>query len=233
VLEALFTWLTTAMSERFEVAVVAAMGWGVASIALSPCHLASIPLVIGYLSKQGPVGFRRAFGLSLTFGIGILLTIGAIGAATAAAGRMMGDVGLWGNLLVAGVFFVVGLHLMDVLTLSWGRLLPGASVTRGWRGALLLGLLFGVGLGPCTFAYMAPVLAVVLSIAATSAWKAFGLIAAFGVGHCALIVGAGSAAGTVQKYLRWSEQSRGTTYVRRSAGVLVVLAGAYFLFTAI
>ena len=231
-LDSIFTWLTTAMSDRFGIALVAALGWGVISIIFSPCHLSSIPLVIGYISSQGQAGIRRSFSLSLVFGIGILITIGLIGAITASAGRMMGDVGVWGNIIVAGVFFIVGLYLMDIISLSWSGIVPRTSLARGWKGALFLGLIFGIGLGPCTFAYMAPVLGVVLSVATTNLFKALALTAAFGIGHCAVIVGAGSAAGTVQKYLHWTEQSKGATYMKRVAGVLVILAGGYYIYTA-
>jgi cytochrome c-type biogenesis protein len=228
----ILTWLTMAMSDSFEIALLAAAGWGVISILLSPCHLSSIPLVIGYISSQGQEGTKRPYVLSLVFAVGILITIGVIGAVTASVGRMMGDVGVWGNFIVAGVFFVVGLYLMDIISLSWGGLMPRASFARGWQGALVLGLIFGIGLGPCTFAYMAPVLGVAFSIASTSAFRAIMLVAAFGVGHCAVIVGAGGAAGTVQKYLNWTEQSRGATYLKRGAGVLVMLAGVYYIYTA-
>jgi len=231
-LESIFTWLTTAMSEQFGIALVAAVGWGVISIILSPCHLSSIPLVIGYISSQGREGMKRSYSLSLVFGTGILITIGLIGAITASAGRMMGEVGVLGNIIVAGVFFVVGLYLMDVISLSWGGIVPRTSFARGWKGALLLGLIFGVGLGPCTFAYMAPVLGVVFSVATTNMFQALSLIAAFGVGHCAVIVGAGGSVGAVQKYLNWTEQSRGATYLKRGAGLLVILAGVYYVYTA-
>lgn len=231
-LDALFTWLTMAMSETYGIALVAALGWGVISIILSPCHLSSIPLVIGYISSQGKEGVKRSYSLSLVFGIGILITIGLIGVITASAGRMLGDVGIWGNVIVAGVFFVVGLYLMDVINLSWNGFMPQTSFARGWKGALVLGLIFGIGLGPCTFAYMAPVLGVVFSIASTNMLQAISLIAAFGVGHCAVIVAAGGAAGTVQKYLNWTDQSKGATWLKRGAGVFVLLGGVYFIYTA-
>lgn len=231
-LDQLFVWLTGAMNESFGIALVAAVGWGIAGILLSPCHLSSIPLVIGYISSQGREGVKRSYALSFVFAIGILITIGAIGAITASVGRMMGDVGVWGNIIVAGVFFVVGLHLMDVITLSWGGIAPQSSFARGWKGAFLLGLIFGIGLGPCTFAFMAPVLGVAFSVAAKSMLQAFALVAAFGVGHCAVIVGAGGAVGTVQKYLNWTDQSKGATYLKRVAGVLVILAGVYYIYSA-
>ena len=231
-IETLFTWLTTALNEQFGIALLAALGWGIVSILLSPCHLSSIPLVIGYISSQGQQGMKRPYSLSLVFALGILITIGLIGAITASAGRMMGDVGVWGNIIVAGVFFVVGLYLMDIIKLSWGGIIPQTSFARGWKGALLLGLIFGIGLGPCTFAYMAPVLGVVFSVASTDPMRAFSLVAAFGAGHCAVIAAAGGAAGSVQKYLNWTDQSKGALYLKRAAGVLVILAGAYYIYTA-
>lgn len=63
-LESIFTWLTTASSEQFGIVLVAALGWGVMSILLSPCHLSSIPLVIGYISSQGREGLKRSYSLS-------------------------------------------------------------------------------------------------------------------------------------------------------------------------
>ena len=228
-LDDIFTWLTLAMGESSAVALLAALGWGIASILLSPCHLSSIPLVIGYISSQGKEGTRRPFSLSLLFALGILISIGLIGLITASAGRMMGDVGRWGNFLVAGVFVFVGLYLLNVIRFSWSAITPGASVARGWKGALLLGLLFGVGLGPCTFAFMAPVLGVVFSLASTNPAEAVGLIAAFGIGNCAVIVAAGGAAGTVQRYLNWTDRSTGAVWLRRVAGVLVLLGGVYYV----
>jgi cytochrome c-type biogenesis protein len=231
-IENIFNWLTTAMSGQFELALVAAFGWGIISIVLSPCHLSSIPLVVGYISSQSSSERKHPFIISFIFGVGILITIGLIGVITVALGRMMGDVGIGGNLIVAGVFFVVGLYLMDIINFNWNSYTPSASLARGWKGALLLGLLFGIGLGPCTFAYMAPVLGVVFSVATTSMIQAISLLAAFGLGHCFVLVIAGGTAGTVQKYLNWTEKTKGTTYLKRIAGVLVIVAGIYYVYTA-
>ena len=53
----------------------------------------SIPLIVGFISEQGQVTAKRAFWTATLFAVGILITIAAIGVITAAAGRMMGDVG--------------------------------------------------------------------------------------------------------------------------------------------
>jgi cytochrome c-type biogenesis protein len=96
----------------------------------------------------------------------------------------------------------------------------------------MLGLLFGLALGPCTFAYMAPVLGVVFQTAGTNYFLAMIFLASFGLGHCSVIVGAGTLTGKVQKYLNWSEESRTILWIKRICGVLVILGGIYFLIIA-
>lgn len=229
-MDEIFNALTMAMTDRFGIALAAAFGWGVLSIVLSPCHLSSIPLIVGYISAQGATTARRSAGLSLLFALGILITIALIGLITASFGRMMGNVGTWGNLAVAAVFLVIGLYLLDIVKLSWGGFGAASLRRQGWIGALSLGLLFGVGLGPCTFAYLAPVLGVVFSISTTSFIGGALLIAAFGLGHCAVIAAAGSLTHLVQRYLKWTSRSAGATWLRRLAGVFVLFGGFYFIY---
>ena len=114
-----------------------------------------------------------------------------------------------------------------------GWVCDDVTLSRGLTGALLLGFLFGIGLGPCTFAFLAPVLGLVFSLADTNLPQALGLLGAFALGHCGVIVFAGGTAGTVQRYLRWTEKSKGATIVKKTAGVLVLLAGVYYITTAI
>jgi cytochrome c-type biogenesis protein len=231
-MEQFFTNLTHAVESGSLLALLAAALWGVLSIVLSPCHLASIPLVVGFVNGQGPVTLRRALGLSSLFALGILLTIAAIGALTAAAGRIMGDIGSWTNYAVAVVFFVVGLHLLGVIPLPWSGPGPVNVKRKGWLAALLLGLIFGLALGPCTFAYMAPMLAVAFKVAASRPIFSVLLLALYGVGHCAVIVGAGTCTKLVQRYLNWHEQSRGGKILRGLCGALVLLAGLYLIYIA-
>lgn len=103
-IESVFSWLSELVQSTFLVALLGAFLWGILSILLSPCHLASIPLIVGYISHQGVKSFRKAFWTSFAFSFGILITIALIGLVTALLGRMMGDVGKWGNYLVAVIF---------------------------------------------------------------------------------------------------------------------------------
>jgi len=228
----LFTSLTDAMNGAPLVALVAAFAWGVLSIVLSPCHLASIPLVVGFLQGSGAVSPRRAAGLSTLFAVGILGSIALIGAITAAAGRMLGDLGPWGNYAVAAVFFVFGLHLLGWLAIPDGWRAAPNQLRRGALGAFVFGLVFGVALGPCTFGFMAPVLGVTFGMAHTAPILAFGVLVFFGLGHCAVIGVAGFSSTWVQRWLDWQNETPGARWLRRGCGVLVLVAGTYLVFSA-
>jgi len=231
-MEKLFTTLTHAVEGTPAIALGAAMVWGVLSIVLSPCHLSSIPLVVGFISGQGRTTTARACGVASVFAVGILITIAAIGAITAAAGRMMGDVGRWGNYVVAVIFFAVGLYLLDVIPMPWSG--PGQVGTqrKGLGASFVLGLVFGVAVGPCTFAYMAPMLGVTFKLANTNAVYGASLLLAYGLGHCAVIVLAGTSTELVQRYLDWNEQSKGVKVLKYVCGALVLLGGVYLIYTA-
>jgi cytochrome c-type biogenesis protein len=217
----------------YWIALLASFGWGILSILLSPCHLSSIPLVIGFINSQGKITIKRTFILSLIFATGILITISIIGLITASLGRIMGDIGKTGNILVALVFFIMGLYLLDIIKLPWETSGVKTTKYKGLLASLILGLLFGIGLGPCTFAYMAPVLGVVFDLSQTDIIKSIFLLLSFAIGHCFVIVLAGTLTKKVQLYLDWTEKSKTVTIIKRICGGLVILGGFYMIYTII
>ncbi len=233
------TELLTRFGEAFAAtgafALAAAFAWGILSVALSPCHLSSVPLVVAYMSgaEELPTG-RRALWLSSAFAAGILASIAIVGVATAAAGRMLGDVGRVGTWLVAVVFFAVGLNLLGVLPLPTVGSTPGRAARRGATGALVLGLVFGVALGPCTFAFMAPLLGVAFRASGTGgAARGVLLVVLYGLGHAGAVAVAGSAIQSVNRWLGWRSGARAVRIVRAAAGVAVMLGGTYFVWTSV
>ncbi len=228
-MEQLFVWLSRAVEGSALIALFASFAWGILSIILSPCHLASLPLIVGFISGQGKISIRRAFVISSAFAAGILITIALLGVITAMMGKMLGDTGQYGNYIVAGVFFIVGLHLLGVIPLPFSGPKQVGMKQKGLLAALLLGLIFGIALGPCTFAYMAPVLAVTLRTASTQLFYSISLLLAYGIGHCAVIVFAGTFSEVVQRYLDWNEKSKGAVVVKKVCGVLVILGGIYLI----
>lgn len=231
-MESVFTWLSDAMAGAPMGALLGAFAWGILSIVLSPCHLASIPLIVGYLQGSSVTPYRAA-GLSSLFAFGIFGSIALIGLLTAAAGRMLGDLGPWASYGVAAVFLVFGLHLLDLVQLpdSW-RPTPNQP-RRGALGALLFGLVFGLALGPCTFGFMAPVLGVTFGMAGTAPLFACALLLLFGLGHCTVIALAGASSAWVQRWLDWQNGTPGAKWLRRGCGVIVLAAGAWLVVSTI
>lgn len=226
----LFVWLSQSLSSAVWLALTASFVWGILSILLSPCHLSSIPLIVGFIDGQGVVTKKRAFTLAGLFSFGILLTIAIIGLITGLMGRIMGDVGRTGNYLVAVIFFIIGLHLLEIINLPF----PGMSgqprmKKKGTLAAFMIGLIFGVALGPCTFAYMAPMLGIAFNTASTRPVFAGSMILFYAVGHCSVIVLAGTFTSMVQKYLHWNERSKGAVILKKICGILVILGGIYLI----
>ncbi len=226
--------LSTSLSASPGLALMAALGWGVASVLLSPCHLAGVPLVVGYVSgTDARHSALRSSLVALSFAGGVLLTIALLGVATTAAGRAAGDLGPWATYAGAALLVVVGLYLLGAIRLPE---LPVWGVGRGKGGgagaAFLLGLAFGTALGPCTFAFLAPVLATSLAVAGDHPVLALSLVAAFGVGHVVVLVAAGGSVGLADRLVTWSARSRLSEVLRKGSGVLVILAGIYLLYRA-
>ncbi len=224
----LFNALTKAVEGAPGIALTASFLWGVLSIILSPCHLASIPLIVGFISGQGTISTKKAFWLSTLFSFGILLTIAVIGIVTSLMGRMMGNIGSWGHYLVAGILVVIGLHLLGVIPLPFTTNAAQVKYKRkGFIAAFVLGLVFGIALGPCTFAYMAPMLAVTFKVASTNLTYGILLLLSYGIGHCSVIVAAGTSTEMVEHYLHWDKSSKVTIVIKRICGLLIVLGGIY------
>ena len=228
----IFEGLNSALNGAFPLALAAAFGWGLLSIILSPCHLASLPLIVAFIQGQETTEQKRAWALSSLFAVGILITVALLGLITAATGRIMGDVGTLGNVFVAVIFIAVGLVFLDVIPLN----LPGVNQVgmkrKGAWAALVMGLVFGIALGPCTFAFMAPVLAIGFKVASTKLTMGLLLVLSYGLGHCLIIALAGASSAWVQKTLDWNAKSPVGRRLKQGCGLLVVLGGFYLLYTA-
>lgn len=224
-MDALLAALTRAIEGAPGAALAAAAVWGVLSVVLSPCHLAGIPLLVAFVGGQPNLTTRRAFFLSAAFGVGVLITIAVLGLVTASLGRLAGDVGPAGTYLVAAVFFLAGLHLLEVIPLPLPAIAPAQMERRGVVAALALGLVFGIALGPCTFAFMAPVLGATFRAASSNVAYGAALLVAYGAGHCSVIVAAGTSTETVQRYLNWNQNSHAASVARKVCGVLLLVGG--------
>jgi len=232
-LNELFQTLNDAMAASPAAALAAAFVWGICSVVLSPCHLASIPLLIAYVNDQDAKTARQAAGLSTLFAAGILATMALIGIATAMAGRMTGDTGAAGGYVMSAVFILMGLHLMDMISVPWFGTKKEKVASKGFGGALLLGLLFGIASGPCTFAFLAPVLAVVFNTASNNVVFGFLLLTLYGLGHCAILIIAGTSVERAKHFADWNRKTKTARRVKATIGILLIGVGLYFLYKTI
>lgn len=209
----------------------AAFGWGVLSIWLSPCHLAGIPLIVAYLASDSKDRVRRT-KIVLAFAVGALIGLIPLAAVTLLLGRLAGDVGGWGVYLVAAACIASGLYLFDVLPLpDWSGELPTPQ-RRGPGIAFLLGAAFGFALGPCAFAWIAPVLGAAWLGVADGLLTPALLLALFAAGHCAGVWLAADSLDRVQRWLDRFERESGLRYGRFACGGLLLVGGGYLLAAA-
>jgi cytochrome c-type biogenesis protein len=227
-LESFFLTINQWMTGAPALAALGCFLWGMVSVLFSPCHLASIPLIVAYVGGQeSMLKPRQAAVYAVTFSLGLFVTIAAIGVACTLLGRMLGDVGNFWQILVGIVLIWVSLGMLGVETCSASGSLLYRLNLRGLWGALALGLAYGVLSGSCTFGFIAPILAIITI--QKELVTGILLIILFALGHCLPIVVAGSSTALVRKMMENSHWQGAGVWFRRGAGILISILGIYFI----
>jgi cytochrome c-type biogenesis protein len=202
--------------------------WGVVSVLFSPCHLASIPLLVSYVAGQNlAIEGRKAAQYALVFTFGLFLTIATIGIVCSLLGRMLGDVGPYMSIAVGAILVWVSLDFLGLAKCSMSNGLMSKIQVKGMLGALVLGLAYGLLSGSCTFGFIAPILAIITIQNKIITGVTF--IVLFGIGHCIPIALAGSSTALVKKFLSNSAWHRGSNIFRKLAGICIGILGLYFV----
>jgi cytochrome c-type biogenesis protein len=196
--------------------------------ASNPCVLVMIPLAMAYVGGYGEsMRWRQNLALALAFVVGLSMTFTVLGVIAASMGSLLGDVGSFWQYAVAGICLIMGLHLLGVF--HFDLPLPSRFKThkRGVIGAFLLGLLFGVVSTPCS----TPVLAVLMVYIASKGSYAYGalLLFAYALGHCLLIIIAGTSMGMAKALLESRNLQKAGLVLQKVAGVVIIFIGFYFL----
>jgi len=196
----------------------------------SPCVLAMIPLVIGYVGGYAEGSHKKAIQYSLMFTSGLTVTFTILGIIAGALGRLFGDVGQFWYYILPFVAILLGTYLVFSDRISWniGLSLKFLTKKKALWGAFLIGLFFGIVASPCA----TPVLAVILTFAATKQNIVYsgGLLLAYALGHWVLVFAAGISVGLAQKLLASKGIANFTSYSKKIAGVILIGVGIY-LFT--
>ncbi|MEW6519886.1 MAG: cytochrome c biogenesis protein CcdA [Thermodesulfobacteriota bacterium] len=228
-MDAVFLLVNEWMAGTTVLAALGCFAWGLISVLFSPCHLASIPLVVAYVAGQEQIiKGRQAVWYAVLFSAGLFVTITLVGVICAWLGRMLGDVGPWWTIVVGLVLLWVAL---DMLGLAKNCALPGGALGRlrlkGHGGAFVLGLTYGILSGSCTFGFIAPILAIIT--VQKQVVTGVLLILLFAIGHCLPIAVAGSSTATVKRLMASAFFGRGSLWFRKGAGVVIAALGCYFI----
>jgi len=227
-LDTIFLTINNWIVAESAIAGIGSLLWGMVSVLFSPCHLASIPLIIAYVGGQQQIlGSRQAAYYSVAFTSGLFVTIALIGILCAILGRMLGDIGNYWQILVGLVLVWVALGMFGVESCSMSGSLLYRLNLKGIFGALVLGLAYGVLSGSCTFGFIAPILAIITVQQKIASGVI--LILLFAIGHCLPIVVAGSSAAMVKGVLENSRWQGATQWFRKGAGVVIIGLAVYFI----
>jgi cytochrome c-type biogenesis protein len=229
-LDQIFLMVNQWMTQGIALAALGCFVWGMISVLFSPCHLASIPLIVGYVGGQEKMIMPWQAGVySVLFTFGLFITIAVIGIICALLGRMLGDVGNYWQILVGIILIWVALGMLGVEKCSLSGSLLYKLNLKGRFGAFILGLAYGVLSGSCTFGFIAPILAIIT--VQEKVMTGIVLIILFGIGHCLPIVVAGTSTAAVKKLLENSAWNGAGVWFRKIAGSTIVLLGLYFILT--
>ena len=213
-------------------AVVGCFLWGMISVLFSPCHLASIPLIVAYVGgQQKALVPRQAAGYAVAFSTGLFITIAVIGAICALLGRMLGDIGSYWQILIGAVLIWVALGMLGVEKCSMSGSLLYRLNFKGLSGAFALGLGYVILSGSCTFGFIAPILAIITVQQEVATGILFILL--FAVGHCLPIAIAGSSTAAVRRLVENSAWQGAGGWFRKGAGAIICLLGIYFIINPI
>jgi len=227
-LDQLFLTVNEWMTGGVLLASVGCFLWGMISVAFSPCHLASIPLMVTYVAGQNQLlKPAHAAKYAVVFTMGLFISIAAVGIICSLLGRMLGEIGSYWTILVGAILIWVALDMLGVSACSMSGGLISRLKVKGISGSFILGLAYGLLSGSCTFGFIAPILAFI-TIQNKIALGIF-YITLFGVGHCIPIAVAGSSAAMVKRILENGNFQQSSLWFRRLAGVAIGIFGIYFI----
>lgn len=194
---------------------------------ISPCILAIIPVMIGYIGGYGHSSRFKGFFLSLFFVLGMSFTFAILGILAVAFRNIFGAVGMVWYFVIGGISILMGLNLFKV----WQMRLPGIRIVPprlgGFLGAFIVGLCFGIVASPCA----TPVLVAILALVTSSAniWLGGLLLFCYGLGHGMPLILAGTFTGFIKSLKAFQKNAQ---YINYFSGTVLILVGLYFIYLA-
>jgi cytochrome c-type biogenesis protein len=219
--------LSSAITANIWLAPLLAFLAGVLT-SVTPCALASVPLVIGYVGGTGGRDTKRAFRLSVVFALGMAFTFTILGTAASLLGRLMQGAGSWWYLVLGVLMVLMALQTWEIYNFIPATYSLSKNSRRGFLGAFLAGILGGFFSSPCA----TPVLVVLLALVAKegSLFTGILLLLLYSLGHSVLVLIAGTSVGFVQKLAASEKYGRLSSILKILMGLVILLIGFYMFY---
>lgn len=208
--------------------ILALLGGVLTSV--SPCSLASIPLIIGYMTGTKENDTKRAFKMSVVFSIGMAITYTSLGVAAALLSKIFNQSGRWFDLFLGVVMVLMALQTWEVVNVIPSKILTNKSEKKGYIGALIVGIMAGLFSSPCS----TPILVTLLAIVAAKGSLLWGILLflLYSIGNSILIIVAGTSAGFVGNIMSNKAYGKISDVIKIIFGIFILLIGLYFLYRA-
>ncbi len=201
-------------------------------VSFTPCIYPVLPITVGYIGSRSGGSRVRSFVLSVAYVAGMAATYAALGGAAALTGRVFGEAASSpaSHFIIGNLCLLFGLSLFDLVRIPLPSIAHGTRADRrssGIAGAMGFGMASGLVVGPCT----APVLGALLLFVGSrqNVLQGISLLFVFAFGMGSLLILLGTFSGILAGLPR---SGRWLVAVKRGFGVIMLLAGEYFLVQA-
>lgn len=218
-----------AQSGHFSLIMLAVSFLGGLLASISPCSLAMLPIIIGYVggySKGTPV---KTFLQMLFFVFGSSLVFAAIGVICALTGKVFVSFApAYFILMLASLLMVMGLNILGILDFSIPvviKQIPQSSGKNIILYPILVGAVFALAGTPCS----TPILAGIMAFASMSAniiWAVL-MLFMFSLGQGLILIIAAVFTSSLKSFKQFSYVSE---ILLKLSGVLLILSSIYIFY---
>lgn len=203
------------------------LGGLIASI--SPCSLAMLPIVIGYIGGFNENDNKNTLLQLTSFVLGSAIVFSIIGILCAITGKVFISIaGGYFLIFVASLLLAMGLHLLGILEINLPTLIskiPSNSNNSKYLYPMLLGAIFAIGGTPCS----TPILAGIMSFAAITNNILISLLMLFmfALGEGVILVFAGMFTNLIKQIDTVAEYSE---VFLKLIGIIMIIASAFLYY---
>jgi len=197
-------------------------------ICFTPCVYPIVPVIVSYIGGSEIKTKKEAFFRSLSYVFGMVCVYSILGAVAAFTGGLFGMVqaNFWVNLLVANVFILFGLFMLDVFQMPQITFFQRKNKLpkRNLVGAFFMGAVSGLIIGPCT----TPVLGGILTYVAAkqNVFLGISLLFTYALGMGLPLLVLGTFVGLLKKI---PKPGYWMVLVKKVFGLILIGIGEYFL----